>query len=185
MIKHEKSVASHIHWTLGDISLGGSNMVKEMNEKWKNQGKKYLLILPCSKRKKRISNAYAIDLYDGPFYRMIRKNKPENLDILIISAKYGLIRYNEKISDYEQIMTVERVEELANDIYVKLKEILKMNNYDHIFINLGKTYALTLERSKTMLSRYNVYWANGQIGERLHQLKNWLESIGAEVEGAQ
>jgi predicted RNA-binding protein len=167
------------------ISLGDFNVVREMNEKWKNQGKKYLLILPCSKRKKRISNAYAIDLYDGPFYRMVRKNKPENLDILILSAKYGLIRYNEKISDYEQIMTVERAEELANSVYIKLKEILKMNHYDHVLINLGKTYVIALEKSKTMLSRYNVYWANGQIGERLNQLKNWLESICAGVEGAQ
>jgi len=154
-----------------------------MNERWKNKGKKYLLILPCSKRKKRISNAYSIDLYDGPSYRMVRKNRLENLDILILSAKYGLIRYNEKISDYDQIMTVERAEELANGIYIKLKEILKMNHYDHVFINLGRTYAIALEKSKTMLSKYSVYWANGQIGERLHQLKKWLELIGAEVEG--
>jgi len=27
-----------------------------------------------SKRKERISNAYAIDVYDGPFYRVVRKN---------------------------------------------------------------------------------------------------------------
>ena len=129
-----------------------------------------------------ISNAYAIYLYDGPFYRMIRKNKPENLDILILSAKYGLIKHNEKISNYEQIMTVERAKELANSVYIKLEEIFKINYYDQIFINLGKTYLIALEKSKTMLSRYNVYWANGQIGERLHQLKNWLESINAEGE---
>lgn len=154
-----------------------------MNEEVGFQGKRYLLILPCSKRKKKFSNVYAIDLYDGPFYRMVRKSKPENLDILILSAKYGLIRYNEKISDYEQIMTVERAEELTNDVYIKLKEILKMNHYDHVFINLGRTYAIALKKSKTMLSRHNVYLANGQIGERLHQLKNWLKSISAEVEG--
>ena len=142
----------------------------------------YLLILSCSKRKKRISNTYAIDLYDGPFYRMVRKNKPQNMDILILSAKYGLIRYNENISYYEQIMTSKRAEELGNDVYIRLEKILKNNHYDYVFINLGKTYALALEKCKEMLSRYNVYWANGQIGERLHQLKNWLESIGTEVE---
>jgi len=148
-----------------------------------NSRKKYLLILPCSKRKKPVSKAPALELYDGPFYRMVRKNGPENLDILILSAKYGLIRYNEKISYYDQIMTVKRAEELGNGAYIKLKGIFKTNHYDEVFINLGKTYVLALKKSKTVLSRYNVYWANGQIGERLHQLKNWLESIGAEVEG--
>jgi len=155
-----------------------------MNKEVKNQGKKYLLILSCSKRKKRISNAYAINLYDGPFYRIVRKNKPENLDILILSAKYGLIRYDEEISYYDQIMTIERAKELVDDVS-KLKRMLKMNHYEQIFINIGKTYALAIEKSKPMFNKYNVYWANGQIGERLHQLKNWLESIDAETEGAQ
>jgi len=169
---------------LGDLSSGDFNVVREMNEKKEGKRKKkYLLILPCSKRKKRISNAYAIDVYDGPFYRVVRKNRPENLDILILSAKYGLIRYNERISYYDQIMTVRRSEELANAVYIKLKGLLKINHYDHVFINLGKTYLLALEKSKNILSGYNVYWANGHIGERLHQLKNWLKSIGAEVEG--
>lgn len=142
-----------------------------------------MLILPCSKRKKKVSNAYAIDLYDGPFFRMVKKNRLENLDILILSAKYGLIRYNEKISYYDQIITVKRANELADVVYIKLEEILKNNHYDGIFINLGRTYSIALERSKKMLSRYNAYWAKGQIGERLHQLKNWFKSISAEVEG--
>jgi len=61
---------------------------------------KYLLIIPCSKRKTappRVKVS-AINLYDGPFYRIIRKafresGKPDNLDIMILSAKYGLIDY--------------------------------------------------------------------------------------------
>jgi hypothetical protein len=79
-------------------------------------------------------------------------------------------------------MTVKRAEELANDVGTKLEETLKNNHYDCIFINLGKMYTLALEKSKRMLSRYDVYWADGKIGERLHQLKKWLESIGAEAE---
>jgi len=156
-----------------------------MNKEVKNQGKKYLLILSCSKKKKRIFNTYAINLYDGPFYRMVRKNRLENLDILILSAKYGLIKYDKEISYYDQIMTIERAKELVDDVYVKLKRMLEMNHYEQIFINVGKTYMLAMEKSKQMLTKYNVYWANGQIGERLHQLKNWLKLIGAEMESAQ
>jgi len=60
---------------LCNISPGDFNVVREMNEKKEGKRKKkYLLILPCSKRKKRISNAYAIlkiNHYDHVF---IRKN---------------------------------------------------------------------------------------------------------------
>lgn len=156
-----------------------------MNEKNENGNarKKYLLILPCSKRKKPVSKAQALELYDGPFYRVVRKAKPQNLDILILSAKYGLIGSNESISYYDQMMTAERAEELASEIIMKLEKSLRYGCYDEIFINLGKTYMLALDEGKNMLDEYNVYWASGQIGERSHQLKNWLESIGAEAEG--
>jgi cytoplasmic iron level regulating protein YaaA (DUF328/UPF0246 family) len=151
-----------------------------MNEEVENQRKKYLLILSCSKRKKKISNIRAIDLYDGPFYRMIRKNKPEGLDILILSAKYGLIRGDEKISYYEQIMSSKRAQELASDISAKLEKELKNSYYDSVVINLGKTYALALWKCKEILNEHNVRWINGQIGERLHELKNWLVEIDME-----
>jgi len=131
-----------------------------MSEEWKNQEKKYLLILSCSKIKKKSSNIPAIDLYDGPFYRVIRKNKPKNLDIMILSAKYGLIRHDEKISHYEQIMTPNRARELASNVSAKLKKELK-KDYDYIAINLGKTYTLALEKSKEVLDGHNVYWIDG------------------------
>jgi predicted RNA-binding protein len=153
-----------------------------MDENNVSQSKKYLIILPCSKRKKPISKAPAIELYDGPFYRVLRKNMPNNLDILILSAKYGLIRQNDTISNYDQKMTIERAKELANEIEIKLINALKNNNYKEVFVNLGKTYMLALERGKRVLNKQNVYWATGEIGERLHQLKNWLNKINREVE---
>ncbi len=144
----------------------------------KKRNKKFLLILPCSKQKKELYGVRALELYDGPFYRVIRKNKPKNLDILILSAKYGLISSEDSISYYDQIMTNERAEELSNKIILRLDEKLKDKCYNNIFINLGKTYMLALKGSKSVLDEYNVYHASGQIGERLHQLKNWLTTIG-------
>jgi hypothetical protein len=151
-----------------------------MNEKVENQGKRYLLILPCSKRKKPVSKAPALELYDGPFYRVLRKNISANLDSSILSAKYGLISSQDTISYYDQIMTPELAEKLSSEITTKLEEILVDGCYGEIFINLGKTYMLALEGSKNMLDEYNVYWASGQIGERLHQLKTWLTTIRVE-----
>ena len=51
-----------------------------------------LLIMSCSKTKKHLENVPAIELYDGQAYRVMRKRSPENLEILIISAQYGIIR---------------------------------------------------------------------------------------------
>lgn len=139
-----------------------------------------MLILPCSKQKKQVSTAPALELYDGPFYRVLRKNMPLNLDVFILSAKYGLISSNKIISNYDQMMTLERAHELEDDISIELKEIFKKDQYDDIFINLGKIYMLALEKSENLLSRYNVTLADGQIGERLHQLKGWLTKIAVE-----
>lgn len=162
------------------IKRFGDNLLSnEKKMKNKRKSKKFLLILPCSKQKKELYGVHALELYDGPFYRVVRKNKPKNLDILILSAKYGLINSEESISYYDQIMTNERAEELSNKVVRGLNEKLKDKYYNSIFINLGKTYMLALKDSKSMLDEYNVYQARGQIGERLHQLKNWLTTIRA------
>ncbi|MCX9089772.1 MAG: hypothetical protein OIN90_19675 [Candidatus Methanoperedens sp.] len=150
-------------------------VVEKMNHQNKNN--KYLLILPCSKQKKKLYGACALELYDGPSYRIVRKNQPKNLDILILSAKYGLINSDNLISHYDQIMTPNRAEELANEIMVKLERTFRNEDYDEVFINLGKKYMLALDESKNILDEHNVNWANGQIGERLHQLKIWLSAI--------
>jgi lipocalin len=135
------------------------------------------LILPCAKRKKDLACASALELYDGPFYHIIRKNRKSNLDILIISAKYGLIRSDDNISYYDQMMTPERAKFLSKKIDSELRLILKNNYYSEIYVNLGKTYAITLFETKKFLEEYNVIWANGKIGERLHLLKSWLNNI--------
>ncbi len=155
-----------------------------MNENINNNKEKiYLLILSCSKRKKQISKAPALELYDGPFYRLLRKNMSSNLDVLILSARYGLIDSNKIISYYDQRMTVERAKELSEHVEVKLKEKIKNMEYKNIFVNLGKTYMIAFKNNEKLLKKYNVIYAKGPIGERLHQLKKWLAKIGKELGG--
>jgi len=139
--------------------------------------KNYLLILPCSKQKRQLANVAAINLYDGPFFRIVRKYCPKNVHILIISAKYGLIESNELISYYDEKMTVERAGKLSKEILLKLKKLLDNYNYKEIFINLGKIYTLALDDSRSMLKEKNACWSSGKIGERNRQLKYWLLSI--------
>jgi hypothetical protein len=135
-----------------------------------------LLILPCSKLKKQLNNVQAIELYDGPFYRIVRRYSSSNIDIIIISAKYGLISSNDLISFYDQKMTINRAQELAEKTTSRLEQLISDNDYVEIFINLGKIYMFALKDS-TILSNNNTIVASGRIGERLHQLKTWLELI--------
>lgn len=133
-----------------------------------------LLIIPCSKVKKNLMNISAVELYDGPFFRMIRKYRSNNFDILVISAKYGIIEGNKKISYYDQKMTVERAKELSKEIHATLSQYLHENCYSDIYINLGKTYFDALKPSFYLFDKKKVHLASGGIGTRLHFLKNWV-----------
>lgn len=80
--------------------------------------RQYLLIMACSQRK--FSNKEllpAIERYDGGSYRVIRKAKREtkklnNIEVLVLSAKYGLIDALTTIANYEQRINRRRAKKL-------------------------------------------------------------------------
>lgn len=143
------------------------------------KSRRKLLIHPCSKSKKLLKNIQAINLYDGPFYRLVRKYKPQDIEIMIISAKYGLIESTESISYYDQKMTEDRAKELSNHISLKLMHKFNETKYENVFVNLGKVYMSALADSMSILNQQNVIFANGRIGERISQLKQWIKSLEA------
>ena len=154
-------------------------LVKDMAET-----ERYLLILSCSERKKRLpaTPIPAIERYDGPFYRIIRKafrehGKLHNLDVMVLSAKYGLIDLNEKIATYDQRMTLEMAGGMAGNAYSSLANRLKTNQYKEVMINLGKQYMMALNKSGDILENQKVRYGSGGIGERMKQLKEWLSNI--------
>ena len=141
-----------------------------------------LLILSCSQKK--IKNKVllpAIERYDGPSYKVLRKimkrnNYNNSLDIAIISAKYGLLQPYEKIEDYDIKMNKEIAESLNNDVAQELRKQIYNNKYENIFINLGSDYILAMGGFNKKLPRNTeILYAKGKIGERLSQMKKWLE----------
>lgn len=146
--------------------------------------RRHLIILPCSKEKRQLDNVKAINLYNGPFYKIIRKFNLDNIDLLIMSAKYGLIDSNHLISYYDMKMTTERAKEIAEETQLRLNDVLVNSNYEEILINLGKTYMVALEYSRSLLEAHNTCWIDGRIGERIHKLKNWL-NLNIKQEGVQ
>jgi len=73
--------------------------------------KNYLLIISCSQRKLDTPQSiYAMYRYEGPTYQILRKLRreghfPLDVDVLIISARYGLLGLREPIHTYNQKMT--------------------------------------------------------------------------------
>lgn len=137
--------------------------------------KKRLLVIACTATKRNLTNSAAIDVYNGPSFRVLRKANIRNVDVLIISANYGLIGSDFKISNYNRKMTKKRAQELRNEVSVKLDKSLASGNYDEVFVELGKTYqrAIKIDFEKFPNTKFTV--DNGEIGIRLHNLKSWLE----------
>ncbi len=105
-----------------------------------------LLLLSCSERKhSSVSSLSAWKRYDGINFRVLKKLErehafPKNLDVLILSAKYGLVHPRTLIEYYDQKMTHARATELAPSVSKALDRILRQKKYSEIFINLSEHY---------------------------------------------
>jgi cytoplasmic iron level regulating protein YaaA (DUF328/UPF0246 family) len=141
---------------------------------------KSMLLISCSQTKKPIPKGKAIDLYDGPYYRVIRKLRKEGLypvdvDVYILSAKYGIIHEDTEIDSYDMRMSLERALELRVRNLEVLGDILKKSSYGNMMINLGKTYMESIQGYERYIGDLShVEICSGQIGERISQMKQWL-----------
>ena len=146
--------------------------------------KKSLLIISCSGRKIKTPGAIpAHQRYDGQMYRVIAKAQREAyfptdvLDIVIISAKLGFLKWDDKIADYDQLMTDKQARILRASVQDDLKSFLDWKYYDKVYINLGAKYRKTLEGLDWDEYFNEVIEAEGGIGKKLAQLKGWLISL--------
>ena len=147
-------------------------------------GFRYLLIVSCSQRKRPCSGICpAIDLYDGSSFRVLRKAQregywPSELNLLILSAKYGLIEATTLVENYDQKMTRERALALQAPVSTSCDWHLSRDSYSQVFINLGRTYMIALAQSKAIpLLGGRVHYANGGIGQKASEMKAWLQRL--------
>lgn len=141
-----------------------------------------LLILSCSQRKRSDPELLpAIERYNGPIFQVLCKYLRENpieaqtIDIYILSAKFGLIPANKRISNYNYKMTLARAQELQPQVLPIFKRILQEQDYHELFINLGKTYWQTFENYEKVLPvNLKVILAQGSQGRRQADLHKWL-----------
>lgn len=146
-------------------------------------GQPLLLILACSRRKRPDPGLLpAIDRYDGINYKIVRKAMredrwPRGLDLLILSAKHGLLAPGDPIEDYDLLMTPERARMLSPAVVRALAERVDAAAYGELFLNLGRNYRLALEGWETFLPpRVIVSWAEGGIGQKAASMLRWLNA---------
>lgn len=125
----------------------------------------------------------AIERYTGAWYEVISKLKKENkfplnLEIVIISAKYGFLKSTDLIEDYDLEMNEKRAKRLNFEILGKFKLLLEKKHYDTVFINLGKDYLPAIHGLENIIRQNTqVIYAKGRLGERKSQMKNWTLSL--------
>lgn len=150
------------------------------SQEWREGNR--LFIIPCSEHKKVFKDtAQAINVYDGPMFRLIRKHVHDfsnnnGLDIMILSGKYGLIKPTRQIKNYDQKMSLDRALELQSQNYSTLKELSEKKKYSEVIINLSPTYFAAVEPGLSLFTDSKIIYVNGRIGERLHEMKKLITS---------
>ena len=141
-----------------------------------------LLILSCGKFKLYSEKKMpAYKLYNGPAYRILRKyvdsfSNIDGLDIMILSAKHGLISPKKSLNYYDQRMTRENATKMNETSSKKLSEMTKNREYSQVFVYLGKEYLPAIQTFLDDVEGPDVILASGTQGERLKQLKEWILS---------
>lgn len=141
-----------------------------------------LLVLACSQRKSAAGGRVpAIDRYDGPAFRVLRKflreSRDDSLSVLILSAKHGLIDAAEPIQGYDLRMTPRRGSELRPQVYGALGRAIRKRQWRAIAVCAGKDYSAALgDMASVAPAGVPVEVLKGGLGRRLTHLREWLHA---------
>lgn len=98
---------------------------------------------------------------------------PKDLEVLILSAKYGLICPNQLIEEYDECITPSKIKDLKPHIEDRLSDFFNHHLPREIFCCLGKQYLEAiygnLESTEIAISI-----AQGRIGEKLAITRHWV-----------
>ena len=141
-----------------------------------------LLIQSCSATKQNVETPVpALDLYDGYFFRIINKALRADqfrpgLDIIIISAKHGVVEPDEEIGYYDQQMDTERAKELNDEVVNTIASHVTEDGYEKVWINLGKDYLPAVDGVEDAVGVPADYIEGCGIGMKGKQLKHLIST---------
>jgi hypothetical protein len=139
-----------------------------------------ILILACSQRKSRAPEPLpALDRYDGPAFRVLRKylreHRDEGLTVFILSAKYGLIGANRKIIDYDCRLTPDLAATMRHKVIATVRRAMRRRRARAIGICASRDYRRALAGVEELApENVRVSLIAGGQGTRLAALKQWL-----------
>lgn len=138
-----------------------------------------VLILACSARKSAAESLIpAIERYDGPSFRILRKflrTSTEEVGIWILSAEFGLIPSRKPIPWYDRRMTTSRARELREPTVKRLQEVVIQTAPSELYVVVGKTYLEAIKGFESeMPNSFRIGIAAGGLGRKLSQLHEWL-----------
>ena len=138
-------------------------------------GKQDLLILGCSQAKKKISGV-ALDVYDGPIFRTLRRRLPEidkNLAVYILSAKYGFIQSKSEIDWYDSVLGSKIDKRFVNHIQEQCTTLSNCG-FGRILVLAPTNYVLHLpiDFFQSRCDRLEVF--SGRTGKSQSILLEWL-----------
>jgi hypothetical protein len=151
-----------------------------------------LLIIACSQRKKPDNGLLpAIERYDGPAFRVLRKYLAETLadapSVVILSARFGLIDASTGIVDYDHRMSAGRARELSERILKAGQPFLAGRR--EVAVCVGKDYRPALaDLLGAVPEGTAIGFIEGGQGTRLTRLRAWLrraqDDTGRDGKGA-
>lgn len=141
-----------------------------------------LLILKCSAAKRGGPEPTpAIDRYDGPLWRVLRSYVREqpmfaaDLSIYGLSAEFGLIHGSQPIPHYDRTMAPERADELRPQV-LRAFCGLAAEGYAGICLGVSERYLRAMSGWERLVpAGVEVTLTDGAMGEKLGQLRAWLE----------
>lgn len=149
---------------------------------------KKLVIVSASSsiRKEPFEPILAIERYDGIYFRVLRKylreRKLRNIDVVIVSEKFGLMRSDDKISYYEPhagkwgslSLNKDAIKNLRRENLEKLKRIV--NDYSEIYINVGRQYMKLIEGFENFTTCKITHAVGKGLGPKALHMKKWIIS---------
>ncbi len=148
----------------------------------KRKLKNRLLLLACSRKKKDTAGLLpALIRYDGPAFQILRKfialrpDKAAQLDVYVLSAKFGLIPVNKPITCYDKKMTQQTAATMNRQVLSVMQKLFSPCKYKQLFINVGQDYGGALAGyEKIIPNNLEIITSTGSSGHRQAELYDWL-----------
>jgi hypothetical protein len=150
-----------------------------------------LLLIACSRRKAAgLRRGRAWDIYDGALYRVLKKLFRENpaaaesVEVLIVSAKYGVVRADQRITTYDERLTPTVARRRGGFWADRLRRAVAGRRFPAVHVNLGRDYLAVLPDLAALFPSTAIQRATGGIGQRCAATRRWILDQSADIRTA-